>query len=292
MDGVAAKQVEGKIEQHRNWLARQSEQSLNRWVPKLHEAIKDQNLFSLSLLADATRSLASNYGTRGIVKLHDGHDGWPDIAAAMRAYHVSVRAQFKVYYSWFAPERPNLRSRFLHRLPTAVCMLAYFMTVGETESASEMWSLLQKALFDSDPKVNNWWYERHFEPFFAALYGAVHGQPAPLDANRWDVNVYASIFENWQNGDMVAAALCKACDYHLNHMENTQHWDAEFDSTPLDLIPAEIHAVNCLRSVNGLAPVEIDHPLVTTFGPFVKAEPPDESLELLSLMEEKLSEFA
>jgi hypothetical protein len=48
-------------------------------------------------------------------------------------------------------------------------MLACFGRVDENNSAREIWSLLKSASSILIPRVDEWWYERRFEPFFTAL---------------------------------------------------------------------------------------------------------------------------
>jgi hypothetical protein len=286
----STKRIAARLNDHREWLPR-SEYIYNRSVGEIRRAAFDPSLHSLRTMADAVRSLGYYCGARGLVKLQDGIDGWADIAGALKAYLWSARLDSKSYYSFLPAMRPQFRSGYLHRLPLTVCLLAYFVAVDEENPAHEVWSLFQNPLFDPDQRTADWWYERHFEPSFAALYARVRTQKIPLDPSRWDLNIYAPILEQWEDDQAVAQALSRACDYHLNHMQNTSHWDAEFDHPPFDLIPVEILAVQRLRGLSGLQTVPIDHPLAGSFCPIVKAQPLDEILSLFSIVEEKYREF-
>ena len=64
-------------------------------------------------------------------------------------------------------------------------------------------------------------------------------------------------------------------------MAHTRSWTAEFNRTPLDLLPIEIFAINSLRSAMGMNPVEVDHPLMRHIGPIGLATPPQELMDTL-----------
>jgi hypothetical protein len=285
----STKRITAKLKAHREWLPQNGEYLHSRSAGEIRTAAFDPTLHSLQKMADSTHSLGLYYGARGLVKLQDGADGWPDLAGAVEAYLWCARLQSKVSY----PTRPAMQfgPKFLNRIPLAVCLLAYFVAAENDGGVHETWSLLQKSIFDPNPRVDQWWYERRFEPFFAALYARVHSEKIPLDPGRWDLGIYAPIIERWEDDQEIADALSRASDYHLNHMENTSHWSAEFNCTPFDLIPVELHAVQRLRCVGGLKAVEIDNPLITSFSPIVKAQPPDDLLASLSYVKEKYREF-
>jgi hypothetical protein len=290
MSNYEARQVNQRIGQHRTWLDR-NPSYFEKTRQKIDEALRDPTLYSLISLSVSVAYLGSFFGTRGLVLLHEETDGWSDLSGAIEAYTWSVRLLVKAYYAWFPPERSSRRSTLIHRLPLTVCLLAHFVSTGDESRAREIWSLLQKPLNDSDPRINQWWRERHFELFFVRLYGSIHQVPLPGDASRWNLGIYSSIMENWADEGKLEAAFVEASNYHVRHMENTRDWDAEFDQPPFDLVPFELYAVNQLRILQGLPSCSPGHPLFHFIPPFLKAPEPAELSDVLSQVADKYGDF-
>ena len=96
--------------------------------------------------------------------------------------------------------------------------------------------------------------------------------------------------EDWNDEKALTKSLQRACEYHCRRMAHTRSWTAEFNRTPLDLLPVEIFAVNSLRVAMGLNAVEVDHPLMRHIGPIGLANPPQELLDILYHVLEKHDE--
>ena len=252
--------------------------------------MRDENLHSFIPLAEAMRSLGLVYGARGITALRKGAGGETDVAGAIESYLWCIRLLVRSYYPAFAQQQIH-RSLLLRRLPLSLCLLCHYIAGGDDARQNELWALLQKPLFDNDSRVDSWWYERQFEPFFISLYGKARGHQLPLEPGRLELGVYGPILDQWEDDRAVATSLQAACDYHLKVMNNTRDRDAEFDMQPFDLVPVEILATIKLRAVTGLQPITVNHPLMQTFGPIATASPPDELQEIFGQVREKYDAF-
>ena len=72
---------------------------------------------------------------------------------------------------------------------------------------------------------------------------------------------------------------------------STDNWSAEFKYTPIDLIPAEIFAINALRTQMGLNAIEIEHPLMNVIGLPEVVEPAVALTPILSRIQRKYNQF-
>ena len=271
-----------QVRDHRNWLPERGQQVRAATLESVEAALKDKGPGALALLSNALASLGLFHGTRGVVGLLEGRDsGWSDVAGAVECYLWCARLDIRSHYTRSAAQRTARMASLRHTLTPAVVLLAYFVAVDQAQREQSLWSLLQRPLTDPHPRIRQWWNERHFEPFFVSLYARARGIPPPLDLEQCKLHVYGKVLETWDDDAALSAALQRACEYHCRRMAHTRSWTAEFNRTPLDLLPIEIFAVNSLRSVMGRAPVEVDHPLMHQIGPIGLAQPPQELMETL-----------
>jgi hypothetical protein len=167
-------------------------------------------------------------------------------------------------------------------------LLCFSVALGDEQKEKEVWSLLNTTLCDEDSETKQWWHERPFEAFFVGLYAKANDLQTPFDKQALDLGIYRHILESWDADTLVATALERACDYHLAHLDNTRDRDAEFGETPFDLLPAEIPAIERLRSLTGRGAVRVDHPLMHNVASLVQATPPQELVPIV----QKISDHA
>jgi hypothetical protein len=271
-----------QVRDHRTWLPERGQQVREATLESIEHSLTGNDPNAPDLLSNALASLGLFHGTRGVVALAEGRDsGWSDVAGAVECYLWCARLDIRSHYSRSAAQRTARMANLRHTLTPAVVLLAYFVAVDERQREQSLWSLLQRPISDPHPRIRQWWNERHFEPFFVSLYARARGLPAPLDLDQCKLHVYGKVLEAWEDDAALGAALQRACEYHCRRMAHTRSWTAEFNRTPLDLLPIEIFAVNALRSAMGRAPVEVDHPLMRHIGPIGLAHPPQELMETL-----------
>lgn len=282
MERLSSILITKQVREHRNWLPERGQLVRDATLQTIEHALGEDGPDALPLLSNALASLGLFHGTRGVVALLEGRDGgWSDVAGAVECYLWCARLDIRSHYARSAAQRTARMANLRHTLTPAVVLLAYFVAVDQKQREQSLWSLLQRPLTDPHPRLRRWWAERHFEPFFVSLYAQARGIPAPLDLTQCKLHVYGQVLESWDDERALAAALQRACEYHCRRMAHTRSWTAEFNRTPLDLLPIEIFAVNALRSVMGKAPVEVDHPLMRQIGPIGLAQPPQELMETL-----------
>lgn len=284
--------IEKQVREHREWLPDRGERVLERVYETIARALDDETINSLALLSSAVSSLGLYYGTRGVVSLVDGNDsGWADVAGAVECYLRCARLDVQSHYARLPHDRSGRLPGLAHRLTPAVVLLSYFVAVNDVGREQELWSLLKRPLADPHPRMRRWWRQRHFEPFFVGLYAAARGHETPLHPSEFRPHVYANVQEAWSDDAALAKALAHACDYHCRRMVHTRSWTAEFNRTPLDLLPADVFAINALRVASGLRAVEVDHPLMRRIGPIGLSRPPQELVETLYDVDAKHDEF-
>ena len=282
MERLSSILIAKQVREHRHWLPERGRQVRDATLETIGQALKGDGSQPLAVLSNALASLGLFHGTRGVVALMEGRDGgWSDVAGAVECYLWCARLDIRSHYARSATQRTARMNNLRHTLTPAVVLLAYFVAVDQKQREQSLWSLLQRPLADPHPRLRQWWAERHFEPFFVSLYAQARGLPAPLDLAQCKLHVYEKVLEAWDDDRALAGALQRACEYHCRRMAHTRSWTAEFNRTPLDLLPVEIFAVNALRSAMGRAPVEVDHPLMRHIGPVGLAQPPQELMETL-----------
>ena len=282
MERLSARLINKQVNEHRRWLPERGRHVREATLESIDHALADPSNNGLALLSNALSNLGLFHGTRGVIDLVDGKDyGWSDIAGAIECYVWCARLDIRAHYARSAAERSARISNLRHTLTPAVVLLAYFVATDARQREQSLWSLLQRPIVDPHPRMRQWWSERHFEPFFVSLYARARGLPPPLDLGECKLHVYGKVLEAWDDDAALGKALLRACEYHCRRMAHTRSWTAEFNRTPLDLLPVEIFAVNALRSAVGRSPVEVDHPLMRHIGPIGLAQPPQELMETL-----------
>ena len=282
MERLSSILIAKQTREHRIWLPERGQQIRTASLEAIERALADQGPNAGPLLSNALASLGLFHGTRGIVALTEGRDsGWSDVAGAVECYLWCARLDVRSHYARSATQRTARMANLCHTLTPAVVLLAYFVAVDQRQREQSLWSLLQRPLTDPHARIRRWWAERHFEPFFVNLYAQARGIPAPLDLTQSKLHVYGQVMDDWADDKKLAKSLQRACEYHCRRMSHTRSWTAEFNRTPLDLLPVEIFAVNSLRSAMGLKPVEVNHPLMRHIGPIGLAQPPQELMETL-----------
>ena len=282
MERLSSILIAKQTREHRNWLPERGPQVRAASLESVEHALQDDSSNAAGLLSNALGSLGLFHGTRGVVALLEGRDsGWSDVAGAVECYLWCARLDIRSHYARSAAQRTARMAGLRHTLTPTVVLLAYFVAVDQRQREQSLWSLLQRPITDPHPRIRQWWNERHFEPFFVSLYAKARGLPAPLDLSQCKLHVYGTVLEAWEDDAALSLALQRACEYHCRRMAHTRSWTAEFNRTPLDLLPVEIFAVNSLRSAMGRAPVEVDHPLMRHIGPVGLAQPPQELMETL-----------
>jgi hypothetical protein len=291
MERLSAILIAKQTREHRNWLPDRGEQVRAATLESIERALLDDGPNAGPLLSNALASLGLFHGTRGVVALMEGRDsGWSDVAGAVECYLWCARLDIRSHYARSAAQRTARMANLRHTLTPAVVLLAYFVAVDQQQRERSLWSLLQRPLTDTHPRIRQWWAERHFEPFFVSLYARARGLPPPLDLGECKLHVYGKVLEAWDDDAALGKALLRACEYHCRRMAHTRSWTAEFNRTPLDLLPVEIFAVNALRSAMGRSPVEVDHPLMRHIGPIGLAQPPQELMDTLYRVMERHDE--
>ena len=281
MERLSTILIAKQVREHRNWLPERGLQVRDATLDSIENALKDQGPNSLGLFN----------GTRGVVALMEGRDsGWSDVAGAVECYLWCARLDVRSHYARSAAQRTSGMANLRHTLTPAVVLLAYFVAVDQRQREQSLWSLLQRPLTDQHPKIRQWWAQRHFEPFFINLYAQARGVPAPLDLTHSKLHVYGQVMDDWADDAKLAKSLVRACEYHCRRMAHTRSWTAEFNRTPLDVLPVEIFAINALRVSMGMAAVEVDHPLMRHIGPIGLAQPPQELMDTLYHVMEKHDE--
>lgn len=282
MERLSAILIAKQAREHRKWLPERGQQVRDASLESVQHALSDNGPDGSSLLSNALASLGLFHGTRGVVALMDGRDsGWSDVAGAVECYLWCARLDIRSHYARSASQRTSGMANLRHTLTPAVVLLAYFVAVDQRQREQSLWSLLQRPLTDPHPKMRQWWAQRHFEPFFVNLYAQARGIPAPLDLTNSKLHVYAQVMADWADDAKLARSLQRACEYHCRRMAHTRSWTAEFNRTPLDVLPVEIFALNALRCAMGMSAVEVDHPLMRHIGPIGLAQPPQELMDIL-----------
>ena len=243
MERLSAILIAKQSREHRNWLPDRGEQVRAATVESIKRALSDDGPNAGPLLSNALASLGLFHGTRGVVALMDGRNsGWSDVAGAVECYLWCARLDVRSHYARSASQRTARMANLRHTLTPAVVLLAYFVAVDQQQRERSLWSLLQRPLTDAT-RIRQWWAERHFEPFFVSLYAKARGLPPPLELGDCKLHVYGKVLEAWDD-DAALARREAACEYHCRRMAHTRSWTAEFNRTPLDLLPVEIFAVN------------------------------------------------
>ena len=198
----------------------------------------------------------------------DGRDsGWSDVAGAVECYLWCARLDIRTHYSRSSAQRTSGMANLRHTLTPAVVLLAYFVAVDQKQREQSLWSppaASPDRPAPADPPV----VER--APLRAVLRPPLRpGPQAPGAARPWAVQAARLRPGHGRLGrrKALAKSLQRACEYHCRRMAHTRSWTAEFNRTPLDLLPVEIFAINALRSAMGMNPVEVDHPLMRTSAP-------------------------
>jgi hypothetical protein len=293
MERLSALLIAKQAREHRKWLPERGPHVRAATLESIRHALDDDGPNALPLLSNALASLGLFHGTRGVVALMDGRDsGWSDVAGAVECYLWCARLDIRTHYSRSSAQRTSGMANLRHTLTPAVVLLAYFVAVDQKQREQSLWSLLQRPLTDQHPRIRQWWNERHFEPFFVHLYAQARKLPAPLDLEQCKLHVYGQVMDDWTDEKALAKSLQRACEYHCRRMAHTRSWTAEFNRTPLDLLPIEIFAINSLRSAMGMNPVEVDHPLMRHIGPIGLATPPQELMDTLYHVLERHDEVA
>jgi len=282
--------IEEIIQRHRDWLERWGATNYNDAIADFNEYLQDKTSISLWMLTIPVDSFGTCYGTRGLIAVLDGEEeGWPEIQGAIECYLWKVRLTIDAYYSLPAAERKYRLAILEGTLPLAVTLLAYYVASKDSRHEQRLWTLLRTTI--SDPDLNEWWHERRFEPFFVTLYGKTHEENVAFDLGKCDLRMYESLLARGEDDAEVAEALRRSCDYHLNRTMSTDNWSAEFKYTPIDLIPAEIFAINALRTQMGLNAIEIEHPLMNVIGLPEVVEPAVALTPILSRIQRKYNQF-
>ena len=282
MERLSARLINKQVNEHRHWLRERGEQVRAATLESVAHALEDATNNGLSLLSNALSNLGLYHGTRGVVDLMDGRDhGWSDVAGAIECYVWCARLDIRSHYTQSASRRSARISNLRHTLTPAVVLLAYFVATDARQREQSLWSLLQRPIVDPHPRMRQWWDERHFEPFFVSLYAKARGHTLPLDLTKGKLHVYRQVLDAWDDDAKLARAMENACDYHCRRMQHTRSWTAEFNRTPLDLLPLEVFAMNSLRTAMGKAAVEVKHPLMDRIGPIGLATPPQELMDTL-----------
>ena len=88
----------------------------------------------------------------------------------------------------------------------------------------------------------------------------LYAMSGSLEFARDQLGPYSDVFLNWQDTGVLADAIWKICDYHVEQLKA----HGEFDRSPYDIFPSEILALYRVREKLGLETPWVKHPLLDT----------------------------
>jgi hypothetical protein len=226
--------------------------------------------------------LANWNARRGVflISQRDAH-GWLDLLRAAQYDFWDTRIRCR---SYDRAENKVMAENFTPSIINSGQCGILCMALDAWTEAEWMGRRLQQSR--TDGSITPWtWY--HAVPrLMIALQRLLAGQ---RDLGDLELGVYKDVFDHWDNPANLQQALLSVANYHVENLRDKSNADiAEFTHPPVDIVPAELIAIQRVREKLGLETPAIDHPLMET--PF--ANPPrnlpPEPDELLSQVLDKV----
>jgi hypothetical protein len=226
--------------------------------------------------------LANWYAREGVANLSSSNAGaWAELLKGAQFEFWNIRIRCRSYDR--LPNKFRADELSAPIIDAGQCGILC-MALGAWTEADWMAHRLQQSR--TDGSISPWtWY--HAVPrLVIALQRLLAGQ---RDVSDLELGVYRNIFAQWDNQANLRQALLDAANYHVENLRDKSNADiAEFTHPPMDIVPAELIAIQRVREKLGLETPAIDHPLMET--PF--ANPPSnlrpEPDELLSQVLDKV----
>jgi len=208
--------------------------------------------------------LANWYAREGVVNLSLSNAGaWAELLKAAQFEFWNIRIWCRSYDR--LPNKFRADELSASIIDAGQCGILC-MALGAWTEAEWMAHRLQQSR--SDGSIGPWtWY--HAVPrLVIALQRRLAGQ---RDVSDLELGVYKDVFDQWDNQANLRQALLDAANYHVENLRDKSNADiAEFTHPPVDIVPAELIAIQRVREKLGLETPSINHPLMQT--PF--ADPP------------------
>lgn len=252
-------QIREQLTNHRVWLEKNGHRIEERDRQYLDRDLEDGSPQASRLLTISLDSLATVYGTRGVVQVADATgDGWAEIARAIDYWGWSLQIRTKEF---FGVPAAFAGINLTNVVSLAACLIC----------CSESWSATAGAILRRMASVPHavdpsYWAQRRFEPFVLACLDWLDGGKPPDIAGL--ESPYREVIESWREERRLRDALSAVCDYHINNIDDmSEEWDHEFKHPPFDLLPCELMLVHELRIRSGNPSLnDFPHPLVQTLG--------------------------
>ncbi len=240
----------------------------------------------LEYLQGPLDTLVGHHATRGAVRVLQGDPGgWSELRAAV-SYDFY---RHRIALAQFVRLDDGKRSRSSFEGRDWAPLLSRALALGQADVAE--WCGRQAL---RHPRAFDFGDPLPLQPFMIRLYSL--WKKARLDEERFaqgKLGPYRAVIDAWRDKDRLAAALSRACDYHVRQARRDEIF-SEFTFFPSDLFPAEILAVCRVRRDLRLPTPEVQHPVLTTplARPPASIPPtPDDVLDrLMTAVEEELPE--
>ena len=238
MEKAAEAIVRKKIKDTQIWIGK------NEWfaqsnIQRVDEGLTVRGPAGIAGVSVGLDMLATYYGNCGIsMEIAGDRAAWNVVDRSMMCRFWSKRIDFVRHFK----SRPEEAHDLTILLSTSACLVCYFLATDRMEYGSILANLLLKTIWSPGHVSAQYWKDRIFEPFVLRLYKKLGDISLPEYLLSRDLGPYAKIFEHWEGGEGLAAALVDLCNYHCRNMNDNgaRAWDPEFKRSPFGLIPVEI----------------------------------------------------
>lgn len=214
------------------------------------------------VLARRLSYVANWHARRGVVVLSKSDPtGWFSLFQAGQYEFWNIRIRSRSY--------DRLENKFRCSFTASIidagqCGIVCRALNASTEAA---WMAQRLQQSRTDESITPWSWNHALPRLVIALHRMLAGQK---DVSDLELGVYQSVFDHWEDQAGLQEALLNAADYHVQNLRDKGNDFAEFSRVPVDIVPAELIAIQRVREKLGLETPAIDHPLMKT--PF--ADPP------------------
>lgn len=250
------KKIKKLIKNYKDWCNLTNNDRLREMTEsELKKQVKSNAPRATEVAALQLHHLAGWYGNFGVRSVLDNNEmGWELLEKSF-------------YYKWYY-FRIDRKHSFKVQEPALV--LTEAIARGLDDEADWVAQCQLQDLFSDLP--SKLWEICPFAIFALELWAKLRNQPAILTTTNkikvskkfaFSLDMYRTIFENWENESELRMLLTEACEYHLSQ-SITDIGYAEFYFVPYNLLPVDILAVNAVRQKFGQDEINLVHPLMTT----------------------------
>jgi len=213
-------------------------------------------------ISTETRWISGYYFVQGTVLCFNDPDaGWRIIKRALLYDYWDTRITLRARDFWRVARGQKKKPSENALNLTIEAALALVMARSEA-----MWylDLLEQSLSDG---TLAWFDDDFFSAYLVRLYRKlkreedIKGLP-PRAAEGWE-HPFDDLIDSWDDEEKLAAAILRACDYHLRwNRDDTDEHRAEFGAPVAIVNPVEVHALEAVRNELGLSTPTVEHELL------------------------------